>query len=201
MSTPASACVVLLMLSAPTLRMAEPDLRTFGDPSLKIQVDARTRAIYEGVSKPEIPRPIIMTRRNLLTVPHALGTEIVGDAVEGAMPRIIATVWTKQGKYIVEYYRLQDELLFAAELFVYFDESAPKGAWHNFRGQPGWERRSYFNAQHIVGYSEARGEHSPSPGTGGPRLREQAQRLASLVQQRAPRAAANVMPASLAERS
>lgn len=115
-------------------------------------------------------------------VKGARGTEVTGTVVEGAIGRIVATVWSKEGKYSVEFYRAGKTLLMACETFTFFEESAPPGAWRNFMGLAAWERHVYFDSQQNIGYAEARGLKAPAPGIGGEQLQERAQRLAQLLQ-------------------
>lgn len=173
---------VLFLISPITPTLAgESELRTYGDPSLRTVVDARTRAIYKAASDPGTQRIFLITRGNPMSVRGARGTEVTGTVIEGAISRIIATVWTKDGKYSVEFYRTGETLVMTYETFIFFEESAPPGAWRNFMGLAAWERRVYFDARRNIGYAEARGLQAPAPGTGGEQLQQQAQRLAELL--------------------
>ena len=160
------------------------ELQTYGDPSLRTAVDARTKAIYDVASDPSSRRIFVITRGNPMRVKEAQGTEVTGTVVDGTIGRIIATVWTKEGKYSVEFYRAGTALLMVYETFTFFEESAPPGAWRNFMGLAAWERHVYFDSQQNIGYAEARGLRAPAPGAGGEQLQEQAQRLAQLLQKR-----------------
>lgn len=184
----AALAIGLLAASGPVARAAEADLRTFGDPSLRPAVDARLRAIYDGAARPDSPRVSLLTGRNLLSQPHARGTEVTGVRVGALVGRIVASVWTKDGKYSVEYYRDETGLQLVYETFTYFEETAPSDAWRNFLGLAAWERRSYFDGPRI-GYAEARGRQAPAPGSDAALLRGQAEDLASLVSKRLPPAA------------
>jgi hypothetical protein len=176
---------VLLVICPVTAGLAgESELRTYGDPSLRTMVDVRTRAIYEAASDPGSRRMFLITRGNPMSVKDARGTEATGTMVEGAVSRIIATVWTKEGKYSVEFYRTGETLIMVYETFTFFEESAPPGAWRNFMGLAAWERRVYFDAHRNIGYAEARGLQAPAPGVGGERLQQEAQRLAELLHKR-----------------
>ena len=173
------ACILLGLLWAPSAPAAEQGDRVYGDPSLREPVERRTHAIYEAASRSESPHTFLLTTANLLLVADASGTEATGVIAGSAGRRNVATVWSKKGKYSVEYYHSEEgALLFVYETFVYFDERAPRGAWRNFMGLAGWERRSYFDGQPAVGYSESRGKDAPPPGSGGVALREAAMRLA-----------------------
>jgi hypothetical protein len=176
----ASLCV----LSCARSSASDDDVLSYGDPSLRAAVDARSRPIYEAAAKPDAKRVFLMTLANPLSLPGAQGTEATGVVVEGAFGRIVVKVWTKRGQYSVEYYRTPEALLFVYETFVYFAERAPRRAWRNFMGLPAWERRSYFDERNRIGFAEARGKDAPSPGSGGRRLIAQADRVTKLVQER-----------------
>jgi hypothetical protein len=120
-----------------------------------------------------------------LALSHAVGTEATATFVGSAIARVVATVWTTQGKYASEYYRTDNRLVMAYETFAYFEEAAPPGAWRNFMGHAAWERRTYFDSRGGVAYAEARGSHAPAPGGGVDQLRLQADRLVRLLQPRA----------------
>jgi hypothetical protein len=166
--------------AAPT----DVDERVLGDPSLRAKVEARTRSIYDGASRPEASRRFLFTTHNLLALADAVGTEASATSASTG-ERLVATVWSKAGKYSVEYYRSPEgTLLFAYETFVYFSDKAPSGAWRNFMGLPAWERRSYFDDSHSIGYSAAWGKHAPAPGVGATELGAQADRLAKALAQR-----------------
>jgi hypothetical protein len=171
--------VLLVICALAPAWAGEPDLRTYGDPSLRTAVDAQRRAIYDIASGPSSQRFFVITRANPMHVKGARGT-----VVEGTIGRIVATVWTKEGKYSVEFYRAGKTLLMAYETFTFFEESAPPGAWRNFMGLAAWERHVYFDSQQNIGYAEARGLKAPAPGIGGEQLQERAQRLAQLLQKR-----------------
>ena len=172
---------VLVAPSAARVRADDAELRTLGDPALRAAVDARTRPIYDAAARPDAKRVFLMTRANPLSLEAARGTEATGVVVEGTVGRIVASVWTKSGKYSVEYYRTSQALLFVYETFVYFEEEAPRGAWRNFMGQAAWERRTYFDDRQSVGFAEARGPNAPPPGADGPPLIDRAQRMARLL--------------------
>jgi len=154
------------------------DEQQFGDAGLRSGVEVRTRAIYDDGSRPEAPRRFLFTPDNPLSVPEAVGTE--ASATSGtAGDRLLATVWSKSGRYSVEYYRsAEGRLLLVYETFVYFAEAAPSDAWRNFMGLAAWERRSYFDDDQVIGYASSRGQQAPRPGSGAVELREQAVRLA-----------------------
>jgi hypothetical protein len=177
--------VLLLTISVITPAPAgESELRTYGDPSLRTSMEARTREIYETASAPGSQRIFLMTRSNPMSLKDSRGTEITGTVVGGAISRIVGTVWTKRGKYSVEFYLADKTLVMAYETFTFFEESAPPGAWRNFMGLAAWERRLYFDAHRNIGYAEARGLQAPAPGAGGEQLQEQAQRLVQLLHKR-----------------
>ena len=162
----------------------ESDLQIYGDPALRTAVDAQTKAIYDAASGPSSQRIFVMTRGNPMQVKDARGTEVTGTVVEGAISRIVATVWTKEGKYSVEFYRAGKRLLMAYETFTFFEESAPPGDWRNFMGLAAWERHVYFDSQQKIGYAEARGRRAPAPGIGGEQLQERAERVTELLQEK-----------------
>ena len=179
-----SSLLTGLLLAQAAAAALGADERVAGDPSLRLVVDARTRPIYDGASKPESPRSFLFTTENVLAMADGVGTEATG-VTSGAGSRLVATVWSKHGKYSVEYYRSEDgTLLFVYETFVYFSERAPSDAWRNFMGLPAWERRSYFNDSHAIGYATSCGKQAPAPGSGAAELREQANRLAKALGQR-----------------
>jgi len=169
---------------APPVSQPDEEARTFGDASARRVVDDRTRAIYDRLNAAGTKRVSIVSRTNPLALPGAAGTELTGAFIEGTTGRILATVWTKRGKYDVEFHQAQDGLLLVYETFAYFDEAAPRGAWHNFLGLPAWERRSYFTPAHRVSYAETRGTGAPAPGADGARLINQAQLLSGMLQRR-----------------
>lgn len=173
-----------LLIAQSAAAPSTTDERLFGDSSLRPKVEGRTRLIYDAGSRPETSRRFLFTTDNLLAVPEAVGTE--ANATSGsAGERLVATVWSKTGKYSVEYYRSPEGLLlFVYESFVYFTDTAPSDAWRNFMGLAAWERRSYFDGSHAIGYAASRGKHAPPPGSGATELREQAKRLAQALGQR-----------------
>ena len=186
------AIAIMLGLLAGTASIAEappasqPDhaIRTFGDASARRLVDDRTRAIYDRLNSAGTKHVSIVSRANPLALTGAAGTELTGAFIEGTTGRIVATVWTTRGKYDVEFHQAQDGLLLVYETFAYFDEAAPRGAWHNFLGLPAWERRSYFSPAHSVSYAETRGKGAPAPGADGARLIDQAQLLTGMLRRR-----------------
>jgi hypothetical protein len=185
---PGSAVVLaigLLAAPCPVARAVEPDVRTYGDPSLRPAVDARLRTIYDAAARPDSPRVSLLTRRNLLSQAHARATEVTGVRVGTLVGRIVANVWTSDGKYSIEYYRGEAGLQLVYETFTYFEETAPRDAWRNFLGLAAWERRSYFDGPRI-GYAEARGRQAPAPGADAARLRAQAEDLAGLLAKSVP---------------
>jgi hypothetical protein len=171
-------CIVALALAARAFAAA-PDARTFGDPALRPAIDARVKEIYELTAGPDI-QVELLTRDNPLQLKGAVGTELTAAMVSGSPARIVGAVWTRRGKYSVEFYRADDKLLMVYETFSLFGDSAPADAWHNFMGLPGWERRIYFDPQGDVGYAEARGQ-APPPETAGKQLQQEAKRVVELL--------------------
>jgi len=176
--------VLALLIMQSAIVANTTDERQLGDSSLRPKVEARTRSIYDAGSRPETSRRFLFTTNNLLGVPEAVGTE--ANATSGPTgDRLVAFVWSKTGKYSVEYYRSPEgPLLFVYESFIYFTETAPSDAWRNFMGLAAWERRSYFDDSHSIGYAASRGKNAPPPGAGAAELREQAARLANALAQR-----------------
>ena len=123
-----------------------------GDSTLKTVITPQTRAIYEqgGTSH------FLMTQKNLLGLKEAYATEVRAIQSDGRVNRVIASAWTKQGRYSAEYYLSDNRLLLMYETFEYFTETAAQPAWRNFKGFAAWERRSYFDDGRI-GYAETRG--------------------------------------------
>jgi hypothetical protein len=150
--------------------------RVYGSADLRAPIDARTRQIYDAAGQ----RAFRMTRANPLAIPHAQGMELTGTRAGQGFSRIVAFVWTKEGKYGVEYYFDGNKLLLVFETFEYFDTTAPKQAWRNFKGIPGWSRRTYFQGAAIV-YAEAQGADAPAPGAGAEKLITDARKLAMLL--------------------
>jgi hypothetical protein len=178
------AGVLAVSIAQPALAADAADERQFGDSSLRAKVEARTRSIYDAGSRPDASRRFLFTTNNLLGIAQAVGTE--ASATRGPTgDRLLATVWSKAGKYSVEYYRSPEgALLFVYETFVYFSDTAPSDAWHNFMGLAAWERRSYFDDSRAIGFAASRGKHAPDPGTGATEFRDQAERLALALGER-----------------
>jgi hypothetical protein len=180
----AGALLILLLISPATSALADEfEVRTYGDASLRKLVDDRARVIYGALSDPGSRHFFLMTRVNPICQKDAFGTEVSGTVTIGKLSRIVATVWTKEGKYSIEFYRDGETLIMVYETFTFFEEAAPHGAWHNFMGLAAWERRAYFH-EHRIGYAEARGPQAPAPGVGGEQLQKQATRLAQLLRKR-----------------
>jgi hypothetical protein len=98
---------------------------------------------------------------------------------------LVVTAWSKSGKYAVEYHRSPEgTLLFVYETFVYFTEKAPSGCGRNFMGLPAWERRSYFDDGHAIGYAASWGKQALPPGSGAAELRVQADGLGKALRRR-----------------
>lgn len=173
-----------LHCGAPSQGKAEVDaeVRTFGDPSLRNALDARAHAIYESANERDARHVFLLTRDNPLSLAGATGTEAVGVFVGGIVARIVASVWTKRGKYSAEYYAGKEGLFFVYESFVFFEGMAPRGAWRNFMGLPAWERRTYFKNDHSVAFAEVRGAGAPPPGSDVARLNDQSLRITALIQ-------------------
>ena len=123
----------------------------------------------------------LLTNGNPLQLRNAVGTELSAAIIDGSVGRIIGTVWTKQGKCSIEFYRVGDKLLMVYETFSFFVESAPRDAWHNFMGLPAWESRIYYGSQGEVEYAESHGSQAPAPEVNGRKLRQGAERLDKLL--------------------
>jgi hypothetical protein len=155
--------------------------RTYGDPAVRVAVEAQVKKIYELAAGPGT-QVEVLTRDNPLQLEGALATELTASIIGGSTGRIVGAVWTKRGKYSIEFYRAGNRLLLVYETFSFFPESAPGDAWHNFMGLPAWESRIYFGAQGEVGYAETRGRQAPPPEMTGKKLQQQAQSLTRLLE-------------------
>jgi hypothetical protein len=174
-----SVAILALVFGGETLAN-EPESRTYGDPAVRTNLDAQVERIYKLATGPG-ERVELLTRVNPLQLRDAFGTEATAAIIGGSAGRIVATVWTRQGKYSIEFYREGDKLLMVYETFSFFAESAPPNAWHNFMGLPAWESRIYFDANERVGYAETHGPQAPVPEIMGKQLQQQAQSLAKLL--------------------
>jgi len=150
--------------------------RTFGDSSARAEVDVQLKKIYELTTGPG-PQLELLTRDNPLQLKGAIATEATASLVDGSISRIVGAVWTRQGKYSFEFYRMAGKLLMVYETFVYFSESAPPDVWRNFMGQPAWESRAYFNGKEEVAFAETQGPQAPAPDMTGRKLRQGADRV------------------------
>ena len=174
-----SVAILALAFGGETLA-AEPESRTYGDPAVRSNLDAQLKRIYELATGPGVQVELI-TRHNPLHLRDAFGMEATASIIGGSEGRILATVWTRKGKYSIEFYREGDQLLMVYETFSFFVESAPPDAWHNFMGLPAWESRIYFGATGEVGYAETHGRQAPVPEIMGKQLQQQARSLAKLL--------------------
>ena len=171
--------ICLLLLYAPCA-IAQPleYKSTFGDSTLKSLMRPEIRAIYER----EGDRVFLLTQQNLFDMAGALAIEVQGIYADSQFNRIIATAWTGEGKYSVEYYLDEATLLYTYETFEYFEESAPANAWRNFKGLTAWEKRSYFDEGRI-GFVEITGSIRPARENAD-RLREDSIRLIEALRER-----------------
>lgn len=128
-------------------------LSVSGDSTLKSIIALQTRAIYEQREK----WVFSLTKETPLGIEDAYGIELQASEFEEKLNRIIATAWTNVGKYSLEYYFADGALIFVYEAFEYFNTSAPKPSWRNFKGIASWERRSYFDGS-AIGYRETLGD-------------------------------------------
>jgi hypothetical protein len=178
-----SCLIAILVFMFGTEAFAEErDLHVYGDPATRSAVDAQLKKIYDLANGPGV-QVELLTRDNPLQLPDALATELTASMAGDSANRIVGAVWTKQGKYSIEFYRSGDRLLMVYETFTFFMESAPSDAWRNFMGLAGWESRIYFGAQGEVGYAETRGREAPAPVTNGRKLHDQAERVRRLLVQ------------------
>jgi len=125
----------------------------------------------------------LLTQDNPLELRDALATELTASMTGDSANRIVGAVWTKQGKYSVEFYRAGDRLLMVYETFSFFMESGPSDTWHNFMGLAGWESRIYFGAQGQVAYAETHGREAPAPEINGGKLQQRAERISKVLAQ------------------
>jgi hypothetical protein len=123
-----------------------------GDPALRTRVDAEARRIYDAPKQ-----PVFLLRSQC---PPSLGkcggTEITGYFLSGELVRIVAATWDPRGRRGLEYFAVSGALAMLYESHEYFEETAPPGAWRNFKRLPSWERRVYFR-NGEVGYTETTG--------------------------------------------
>jgi hypothetical protein len=135
-----------------TAQTSEQATRREGDAALRRVVDAELRKIYDA---PKEPVFLLMSS----SPPGLKGcgsTEITGYYLSGELVRIVLSSWDSNGKHAFEYYMHAGALLLVYEDFEFFQETAPAGAWKNFKHIPSWERRVYFR-NGEVGYSETTG--------------------------------------------
>ena len=158
----------------------DQDLHVYGDPATRSAIDAQLKKIYELAIGPGV-QVELLTRDNPLQLRDALATELTGSMTGDSVNRIVGAVWTKQGKYSVEFYRSGNRLLMAYETFSSFMESAPSDAWRNFMGLAGWESRIYFGAQGEVAYAETHGREAPAPEINGRKLQQRAEHVGRLL--------------------
>jgi hypothetical protein len=174
-----SVAILALAFGRETLA-GESESRTYGDPAVRTALDAQAKRIYELATGPGLQVELI-TRDNPLQLEGAFGTEATASIIGGSEARILATVWTRQGKYSIEFYREGDKLLMVYETFSFFVESAPPDAWHNFMGLAAWESHIYFDADGKVSFAETSGRQAPPPEIIGKQLLQQSQSLAKLL--------------------
>ena len=164
----------------------DEELHVYGDPAIRRAVDEQLKKLYELANGPGV-QVELLTRDNPLQLADALAMELTASMAGNSASRIVGAVWTKQGKYSVEFYRAGDKLLMVYETFSFFMESAPKDTWRNFMGLAGWESRIYFDAQGEVGYAETHGREAPAPMSNGRKLQQQVARVSKLLAQSAAR--------------
>ena len=97
----------------------DQDLHVYGDPATRSAIDAQLKKIYELAIGPGV-QVELLTRDNPLQLRDALATELTGSMTGDSVNRIVGAVWTKQGKYSVEFYRSGNRLLMAYETFSFF---------------------------------------------------------------------------------
>jgi len=150
--------------------------KTFGDREVEGMIQTQTREIYGK----ETAKVFLMTSDDVLGLGGSRGTELEGSLVGPDLVRVVATAFTKRGKYGAEYYMRDGKLLFVYETFEYFAKNAPAGAWQNFRHIAAWERRSYF-WNGVIAYGSSRGEGAPEPGNNAKKLHDQGRHVAALL--------------------
>jgi hypothetical protein len=171
---------ILVIMSRGEALAEDRELRAYGDPAVRSAVDSQLKRIYELANGPGV-QVELLTRDNPLQLPDAVATELTASLAGDSANRIVGAVWTKQGKYSIEFYRAGDRLLMVYETFTFFMESAPSDTWRNFMGLAGWESRIYFGAQGEVGYAETHGRGAPAPERNGRNLQRQAERVGKLL--------------------
>jgi hypothetical protein len=155
-SVPLTICCLGFACTA-TAQTAEQATRREGDAALRGVVDAELRKIYDA---PKEPVFLLMSS----SPPGLKGcgnTEVAGYYLSGELVRIVLSSWDPRGKHAFEYFMHAGALLFVYEDFEFFPESAPAGAWKNFKHIPSWERRVYFR-NGEAGYAETTGAGAPS---------------------------------------
>lgn len=168
--------VIMTLLFFPSA--AQDDIQTkvsphkIGDPALKEKIAVETRRIYDQAGS----WLFLLTRENVMNIPGAQNTDIRGGFIDGEPARIIATVMTDTGKYSAEFYLQNDALIHVYETFEYFNETAPVGAWRNFKGLAAWERRGYFNEK-VAGYMASKGLQPVDPASYSTLLQDRLQNL------------------------
>jgi hypothetical protein len=172
--------VISTLMFAGEILAQNSELRPYGDPSVRTAVDAQLKRIYELTTGPGVHIELL-TKENPIQLSDAVGAEFSASLVDGSPARIVGTVWTKQGKYSIEFYRVGGRLIMVYETFAFFVEAAPPDAWHNFMGLPAWESRIYYGSQGEVAYAESRGTQAPAPESNGKKLQQDAARLDKLL--------------------
>ena len=160
--------------SARDIAAQDKGAQTFGDSALKKEIAPLSRTIYDQGGE----RIFMFVRENVLSIQGTQSTELQATMHEGHITRIIVTAYMTDGKYNIEYYIHQDELIHVFETFEYVEEASPKDAWRNFKGYAAWERRSYFK-DGTIGYAEAQGDSTP--GKGGDAMIGAAKRLEQVL--------------------
>jgi hypothetical protein len=171
---------VLALMFGGKILAQNSELRTYGDASIRTAIDAQLKRIYELARGPGV-QVELLTRDNPLQMGNAVGTELSAAIIDGSAGRIVGTVWTKRGKYSIEFYRVGEKLIMVYETFSFFVESAPRETWRNFMGLPAWESRIYYGAQGEVGYAETHGSQAPAPEINGRKLQQQAEHVVKLL--------------------
>ena len=126
----------------------------YAQTATRAHIESKLREIYQKANAPVF----VLTRENPLSVAGAVGSEITGTRIDGRFARIVAAVWSERGKTGAEYFFDGQSLIFVFEAQEFF-EDVP-GAWKNFKGISGWERRTYLHEGKVID-SERKGTSEP----------------------------------------
>jgi hypothetical protein len=167
---------LVLILAQQVWGKTDSQEKTFGDRTVEAEIQAQTREFYGK----DTARVYLLTSKDVLGADGSCGTELEGSMVGSNLVRVVAFACTARGRYSAEFYLRDGKLLFVYESLEYFAESAPEGAWQNFKHIPTWERRLYFK-DGVVAYGSSIGKGAPDPGADGRKIQDVATRLAGLL--------------------